>query len=163
MQHLEREDWNVVISECDEAISYDPSIVYSYALKGNAFNSMGNWEQAVESWQQASIIEPVNYEFRFHLGFSLHQLAQDRVNNAERRQLNLESIEHFNIYLDLAKELKVPAEQIAMAYSHLGSIYKSMGKSTEALNQFQYAAEFDPANELAFFNVSFMSILYKRS
>nr|AIG55530.1 secreted protein [Thraustotheca clavata] len=160
LNHFENQKWPLVVEECEKAIAADPEMVFGHALMGNALNVMMQWEQAADSWRKATELDPTSFEFYYHLGFALSQMAQDQVNNQKKHAIGKEAIESFETYLKLVdNEPEATQEQMSLAHASLAAMYKlnKMAEKQElALSHFEAAAALDSNNELAFFNLGLM-------
>ncbi|OQR92020.1 hypothetical protein ACHHYP_04130 [Achlya hypogyna] len=160
MGHFEAQKWPLVVEECEKAIAADPELVFGHALMGNALNVMMQWERAADSWRKATELDPTSFEFYYHLGFALSQLAQDQVSNKKKHTIGNQAITSFETYFKLVEnEPDATTEQMSLAHASLAAIYK-INKLSEkqelALSHFEAAAALDASNDLAFFNIGIM-------
>ena len=161
LQHFERDEFEQSLKECEIALKNDPKLEVGHVIMGQIFNHIHDWSQAVESWRQAVELRPENHEFYYHLGFSLHQVAQDTMNKSKKLLLNKEAIKTFQEYLRMAENSSVSKRQISAAHSYLGNVYKSIqtrDKQELAKEHFIQAVNLDPTNDLAFFNIGLLYV-----
>lgn len=165
IHHMDAGELDKVIPECEAAIELNPSLSHSYAILGTVLNQMMQWRRAVEAWRAAASLEPNSFDYAFHLGFSISQMALDEMNQKKKFMLNKEGISVLMRAIALgssggkADEGLRSDSQLSMTHSHLGGMYKTIktqDKQLLSIESFEKAVDLDPTNELAFFNLGLL-------
>lgn len=161
LKHIDRKEFDESIAECDHALKANPDLTFAHALKGQVFNMVHDWQHAMESWQKAVDLDPENYEYYYHLGFSLQQVATDSMKQSKKHELNKKAISAFKSYLELTTKVDAPKSQISAVHAYLANVYKSIktrDKQELAKKHFIEAVNLDPSNDLAFFNIGLLYV-----
>ena len=161
LTHIDRKEFDESIDECEHALKANPELTFAHALKGQVFNMVHDWKHAMESWQKAVDLDPENYEYYYHLGFSLQQVATDSMKQSKKHELNKKAISAFKMYLELTAAANAPKSQISAVHAYLANVYKSIktrDKQELAKQHFIEAVNLDPTNDLAFFNIGLLYV-----
>ena len=129
VKHMEKEEYSASLEACENAIELDPTLSHGYALMGNVLNIQNQWALAASSWRKATELENDNFEFYYHLGFALQQMAQDEMNNKKKWKLNTEGMEVLKKAIALGEVQNASSGHMSMTHSYLGNLYKSIAVS----------------------------------
>jgi len=118
------------------ALAADPQFALAAAAAGFQEASRGHWDSAAAFFQQALEIEPENPEFCFNLGYIRQQQNRDE-----------EALSCFERTIAVRRGLD-------RAWFGLGMVHKRRGNTAKAIEAFKVAAELQPLNPHAFYELA---------
>jgi tetratricopeptide (TPR) repeat protein len=169
MTYIRNTVWNSEISLWEDTVKKSPAKARAINNLGNAYNTSGLMEKAVEQYKKNIEINPQYKKSYFNLGNTYR--SQGQVDLAIEQYLKAISIAPVypeayinlgNTYksqgqVDLAIEQYLKAISIAPvypeAYNNLGSAYKSQGLIDLAIEQYRKAISVNPAYPEAYNNL----------
>jgi len=132
--------WKDEISLWEDAKRKSPGLVRPYNNLGEAYDKLGNYDQAIKEFKQALKINP-NYFF-----------GLNNLGNIYGKQENyVEAISYFQKALNLKPDYSPSHYNIARAF-HL------IGRKKEAVESYRKAIQFNPYFEEAFYNLAYLSM-----
>ncbi|MEK9627775.1 MAG: tetratricopeptide repeat protein [Nitrospinota bacterium] len=132
--------WKNEITLWEDVRNKSPRLIRAYNNLGEAHDKLGNYDKAIEEFQQALKINP-NYFF------GLNNLG----NVYGKQKKYNEAIPFFQKALDQKPDYSPAHYNIARAY-HL------IGKKREAAESYRKAIQFNPYFEQAFYNLAYLSM-----
>jgi len=132
--------WKDELTLWEDAKHKSPNLVRPYNNLGEAHDKLGNFDQAIEEFKKALIINP-NYFF------GLNNLG----NIYGKQRKYEEAISYFQKALDQKPDYSPAHYNIARAY-HL------IGKKQEAAESYKKAIQFNPYFEQAYYNLAYLSM-----
>ena len=132
--------WKDEISLWKDAKKKSPGLVRPFNNLGEAYDKLGNYDQAIKEFKQALKINP-NYFF-----------GLNNLGNIYGKQKNyIEAISYFQKALNLKPDYSPSHYNIARAF-HL------IGRKKEAVKSYRKAIQFNPYFEEAFYNLAYLSM-----
>lgn len=134
--HLALRRHDNAIVELRAALAANPRFVLAAATAGFQEASCENWDAAAKFMQQAIDIEPENADLWFNLGYIFQQQNKDA-----------DAIRCFERTVALRRGLD-------RAWFGLGLVHRRRGENENAVKAFKVAAELQPMNPHAFYELA---------
>lgn len=123
-------------AEYEKALSLSPNLAAAHNGLGRLAYRKGDTSGALGHWQESLRLEPNQAEAHFRLAVMYNQEQETR----------LQAVQHFEEYLRLVDRSTRLADEVAGAYSSLGSIYsdEKVGREKDALLKLEEGLKFYP-------------------
>jgi tetratricopeptide (TPR) repeat protein len=154
---VDQQKWTQGEQNIQQALARDPSLMDVHRVNASVHESLGQYNLAIQSYDQAIALAP-NLTFLYlRAGANYRQLGFDSLNEDTQRQLYEKSLEYFAKAARINEQLGV---EDPIPYLSISSTYSQMGEFFIAARNVQRALEFQPENADIYAR---LGIIYYRS
>src|SRR5688572_25563846 len=154
---VDQQKWSQGEQNIRQALERDPSLMDVHRVNASVHESLGQYNLAIQSYDQAIALAP-NLTFLYlRAGANYRQLGFDSLNEDTQRQLYEKSLEYFAKAARINEQLGV---EDPIPYLSISSTYSQMGEFFIAARNVQRALEFQPENADIYAR---LGIIYYRS
>lgn len=157
---LESEELEKALSECELAIQLNPDVAVVYNYRGEIYEEMGQFENAIINYQKAIELSP-NFKYAWESMYRVESVLEEEFEESTtKKQLEqaLEYAENGETEKALKKceSIKTTLPSIASAHVYFGSIFDTLDMLEPAIISYRKAIQLNPESKDAWDN--FLSI-----
>ena len=144
---VDQQKWSQAEQYIQQALDRDSSLMDVHRVHAYVLESLGEYAQAIESYDRAIAIAP-NLTFLYlRAGANYRRLAFDSPNETVQTELYEKSLEYFDKTATINKQLDV---EDPVPYLSIAKTYSQMGQFFVAIRNVQKTIEFQPDNPVLY-------------
>ena len=180
LQHMEAGRFEEAIKEFKLATKRDPRNYIPYASLGNAYSALRRYQEAREAYEEAIIRAPNHGALYLAVaGASVRLEDYDKAISIYTKALKVDRSLAPLVYSNLCltyryleqytealescqKAIDLKPKEIALPYVYRGFLYYRLGKTEQALEDFEQATRLDPARASSYLNRAWVNLYLRR-
>ena len=180
LQYMEAGRFEEAIQEFKLASKRDPRNYVPYASLGNAYNALRRYEEAREAYENALLRAPNNGALYFAIaGTSVRLKDYDKAISTYNQALKVDrslaprthsylclvyrQMERYTEALESCqKAIDLKPKDLALPYVFRGVVHYYLGKTDQALQDFEQAIRIDPAEAASYLNRAWINLYLRR-